>query len=393
VYSRHASYYLRAEGEEVEGMSRDAENIRGAWDWALRQGRSELLHSLIHPFSRYFNRTARFHDGLEFFLHSEKMLLESGSDQTALLGKVLLQQGWFYYRLGQHPAAIKQTEQGLTLLRPLDEPVELWFGLNTLGAVANREGEHARSRVYFAEAYRKVASREGLAGRSLNNLAIAEYRLGHYRRAERYFDRALTIYRRLGMNESIMISLMNLAGLALQTKRPHDAVKLLQDSLHIARSHHNLRMSMQILSNLIEAHLQLGEFAPAIEVGQEAHKLTEETHYEVIRAEVLVKLGRAFLGQGDGPLARLHFVQGIKVLWALHLTAPLLQALTFLAQLEVQQGHPEQATRLLTLVKHHPESMSEDRSAAEKGLKSLAKQPQSQKVELDQVVGDILGES
>jgi len=117
-------------------------------------------------------------------------------------------------------------------------------------------------------------------------------------------------------------------------------------------------------------------------------------------AEFLVGLGQAMLALGEAQQARERFRQGLEAAMKAARLPTAVRALVGLACLSAEEGEPERAVELLSLVLHHPATRQIERDRAQHLLAELASKLPSdvftaavargQARELEEVAAEIL---
>jgi predicted Ser/Thr protein kinase len=183
----------------------------------------------------------------------------------------------------QLQAQIEKEESGLpTSLRTLQAALlehDAYFGrnnfetanvLNSLGIAYQANGDIDKADAAFRDSWavhvaiKNVRSAGALL--TLGNWATVAYRKNELDRAEKLLTRASTVRRELyGPSAALAAMQANLGKIILRAKRPDDALLQLQPALAMSRQYtgDHSTLTIAIMQSLVEARLQLKQFAPA----------------------------------------------------------------------------------------------------------------------------------
>jgi predicted ATPase/DNA-binding SARP family transcriptional activator len=167
THARHSAYYLSflAECEErlrgadqraaAEEITRQVDNVRAAWFWALAHGDVERVdRALASCFSYYVARNS-YQEGDELF--SLAVTAVSNQPASALSysrvnARARIRHGAFRYFLGDYAVAVQNLESGLVAARELGLQDDVAYAHMTLGLVARWRGDAATARQRLGEA-------------------------------------------------------------------------------------------------------------------------------------------------------------------------------------------------------------------------------------------------
>ena len=166
----HSAYYLKfvhsleqpltgpnqlsARAEFVANM----ENVRPAWEYAVRHDQIELIRGSINSFWNFFETHTWFHEGLATFgLAADEIERSCGGvskmDATHLILYEYLRccQGWCYLHVGKSEEARPMLIEGVDTLRSMGAYDELNRSLHYLGVIYWQAGEYPKALELFNE--------------------------------------------------------------------------------------------------------------------------------------------------------------------------------------------------------------------------------------------------
>jgi predicted ATPase len=221
--SRHGAYVFRlfeqldddrpsGTSGPVERRRLDAEldNLRAAWRWAAEEAPHHLQRSLAIMW-RYFITQPRCAEGLAMASDALTRIEVGVPGGRGARAAVLLLHAACSWWMGDFDAMAPHVEEGLALMRELDDPAGIEFGLVARGAHAWRTGAFTESKRSFEEALAMARRLDHRVSRNLQNLAHAERTLGNYGRARALFEEAIARNRRDGRIDYLAGDLANLA--------------------------------------------------------------------------------------------------------------------------------------------------------------------------------------
>ncbi len=185
--------------------------------------------------------------------------------------------------LGDYKLALEYLEQSLALRRKLPDQVELAKVLNNLAAMCQHLGLYHRALAAYEETLPlkqqalQANPTDATLKSSLANSLVSVGRLyrvlGKYPLALQHTTRGLQIYRELD-NKPLVASALNEQGYAhFEMGEPKQALACFQQALTHVNAASEPRA--QLLNNLGQVYLQLGQFPEALEACQESLRLRE----------------------------------------------------------------------------------------------------------------------
>lgn len=356
VQGRHADAYLGSLiakddalwGANPQGALADLtsewENVKAAWDYALRLGKLKPLRRAIRPMTRFLDFKGHFQWGVEMFDRAARILAsDPASDEvralmTAVKAHFLMRQANYEEALrtakaalikvgngdacldeGADAAAMARLVMGTvyrhtrayaeaedTLLEALEIARSrrlLWLEtevLRTLGAVRWRLSDYVAANAHYQAALgldRELGDRRG-EGWSLNGLGLIAENQGHFGRAIDLYEEALVLVKDMGdlWGESIVLG--NLGYIYARVGDVVRAREYYRQDLSICRSLGDRRGESWTQGYLgLLAH-QEGRYRVSLLHGRRALALAREIDHDPLIASALHAVGHAYAGLG-----------------------------------------------------------------------------------------------
>ncbi|MGD2148380.1 MAG: GAF domain-containing protein, partial [Anaerolineae bacterium] len=245
---------------------------------------------------------------LERALHLSQQLGHQGGEARALyyIGRCVS-------RAGKREEVLAYLEPALALFRQLGDREWEGLALNLLGIVAS---DVAAQRAYYerALALAELTADRTLHFRLVNNLALTYWRLGLYRRACDYGERAVTVAREMQSPRALAYALESLSRPTLALGEAEHAKQWLEEGLDVARASGDRPLEAGHWGTLGMTALARGRPAEALDLLQRAADLAGEVELLGDKATVLAWQGAAHLAQGQADEARACTAQAVKLL-------------------------------------------------------------------------------
>lgn len=420
---RHSNYYLdvlhrqhaeligRNQLKILNEIEADLENIRSAWNWAVRQGKGEAIENALESIYQFYWTRSRFQEGLEAFSRAVQGLRRSATQTQfsfeATMAKLRTRQFKFYHALGRNEEAREGLQENLATIERMGDRKEIAFCFSVLGNVASGLGDFASAKQWYQDSlktieevgdqidmayalyqlgsvgeelgefveakrvlqqslalYRTLEHQAGIA-QALDKLGMVTFALGEYSESEGYYHESVMIFRNLGDQ---LGSALSLGGLGLVAwgmgGKLEEAKKHLEQSLAICReTGHQFQTAIR-LALLAHVVNDLGAYRDAQQYCEEALAISKDIHYISTLSWALNGLGVAAYGQGDILTARTHLQAALKT--AANSQVDTLMFLTYWATLLIKETSilsetplsgkeaRERAVEILTLVIDYP---------------------------------------
>jgi predicted ATPase/transcriptional regulator with XRE-family HTH domain len=380
---RHATYYLvlwrdreiqlkgKGQREALRELTAEIDNFRAAWEWAVAQSRFATLYESLLAFLLLYDVRGWYAEGMERIESIVQALRGTPDQHQDVLGLALSLQGWFYFRRGQLKEARERFDQGLMILRPLDDPIALADVLSLSGPLLTSLGETVTALEH---------GKEGLAiARARADIWRVAYALmmqggnllasGRYDEAYASAQEALTHFRALGDTRLMVVTLNTLGFAAMQLSRYLEAHRYLQESLTLMTISTPIEDPWNVgtaYGNLGIVELAQGNPSEAQVLLQKSVPLFAELGMPGDMAFYLTYLGEAAAALGAADEAERHWLDAVRIAQQAQALPTLLANLIRLAELQAERGDIPRAYRWAVLVSRHPASGQDSRKRAEK---------------------------
>jgi predicted ATPase/transcriptional regulator with XRE-family HTH domain len=377
---RHSEFYLgllrhreaalkgSAQREALRELTDEIDNVRAAWDWALRQGQLASLEKGLRCLGWLYEMRGWFAEGyqqLELVVEACRAMPED-EDRQRVLGRALAQQGLILFRQGQFERAQSLCQESLDILRPFGDPALLLDALVFSGVIMFLTGAAAGAHARLVECLdcARAAGEPWFAAYALFNMGYITMQWGRQEHGYEQMLTALAQWRALGDPRSTALGLNYISPIAIRLGRYDEAQAYLQDSLALCTE-------VGDRWGVGTAYRHLGLLALARGEPVQARALIRTsldtfagfiTGWDVVRS--LVYLGDALAAAGDWAEARRTFRDALREAVEARATPLALDAIMGLAALHARDGETECALGAATVVLNHVASTQEARERA-----------------------------
>lgn len=301
---------------------------------------------------------------------------------------------------GELAAAQRSGRQALRLATALADPRAASAAHQVLGVLALHRGDHPRAHEHMAAAVRWAADEHdpGRRGVAYANLALASQLDGRREEAIRGYRDASNAFQDAGDVLREARTATNL-GLALFDQgRLHEARRVWESGLALAKRTGNRRDARSITGNLGMLHAALGDLDAADDFDAHALRAARADGDARSVAAALVRRAQVARRRDDAAAAAALAREAIDVAWRSDETASVLDALKVLADAWAHEGHGARALGLYRYVRDHPATPAAVRAQActacdarEAEATARAKLPFADASNLDALVARIVG--
>lgn len=418
AHMHHAHYYMHYLGQhyaDLQGrrqvvalneIDQEIGNIRTAWHWSVQQVDTTLINVALDALYTFYQLRGRQREGADVFAQATKILRNTPGCDPLVLTRLLARQGASYRFIGRLEEAQTLLQESVVLARKQRQYSELAFSLCQLGASLP---DHSSARQYWEESL-ALAERVNdlmLVAEALNWLAFAHYQAGRTDEAVQMLERSLGTRRTLQDEHGLANILANLGVVYMHQGQYDQAQDLLNEAVQIHRKHNNLRGQANIYTNLGSIALSRQDYVNARQFGEKALVYHQEIGDQRGQGLVLGNLGEAALCEKDYDRASDLCEQSIALFTAMGLPittfqrlrgfidlaqnryqaawqafkqtlqedpAPslVLDVLTGMATILIQQGQPRKAVALLAFAHGHQAGGQNVRDQANAQLAALS---------------------
>lgn len=366
---RHCDYYLSllrdrekdlkgaAQQETIRELTDEIDNLRGAWDWAVKREKFVPLGQALRTFGVLCDIRGWLREGIE---QGEPLVraLRHGPDsqeRRMVLGQALAYQSLLHFRQGQHDRVKTLLEESLGLLRPIGDPGLLLDALIFYGIVMFLGGDLDRAQSLLDEglACARAAGDSWFAALALINQGIVANMRGRYTEAYEQMRASLDTWRELGDQRFTAFALNFLSPVAIRLGRPQDAQAYLQESLALSARLGDRWGTGTAYCNMGLVALAQNDIAESLSRLRQAVDLFTQLdmRWDVVRS--LTYLGEATAAAQDWSEARRIFLDALRLGMELQATPLALDALIGLAHVQSEADQAEQAMELSVRVEGH----------------------------------------
>ena len=410
VETEHGEYFfsllaeqgglLRSE-QEKEGLDRleeELENLKVAWQWAIRQDNVEVLKQ-VNTLVLFFENRGRYQEGTALFRLATDSLNEDEPQHHEALGAVLVEQAWLNYRLSHYDEAHQLCNSGIKILTSSNEHQSLLSGFNTLGSIELKVGNYDEAKQHY-EKVLAIAQTNNLTKRIptyLSNLAAAEGALGNYQEAKIHLEKALNLQRQKENRFDSVLTLNNLAKVHLALGNPQKAVALLEEALPLAKQAGLENRLPLLLLNLATASHESANYDRARLLCVESLEHLQTRGDTSMEAAVHIALGRAELALGDHESAEENLRSSLRLAWSIKAIPKVLKGLLYLAESKINLDEVDAARSWLRFVINHPTTEQSDRVRAEQLINMIGQHEAEKRPTeiylMDQRLHDLINEA
>jgi predicted ATPase/transcriptional regulator with XRE-family HTH domain len=376
--ARHSDYFLgflqereagltgKAQKTTLDEIQAEIENVRAAWNWAVRQGQVEAIDRAMDSLYHFYLRRGHYQEGEDAFRRAVEHLQQtpelcSPRPEEMLFGKLfmkaLARQGAFCRELGHYDLASELLQNSLGLARRWAVQAEVAFSLNLLGDIVWEQGDYLAAESLYLESLaisqavgdqfsmsealwrlgwlnattkgsyptaqsylqqsldllRETGNQAGIA-LVLDKLGYVTFHLGEYPESEQYYGESLALFKEIGdrLGTAMAVGGLGLVAWGYGGTRLNEAKRFFEESLDICReighqSHIQIRLSL-----LGHVSNSLGSYEEAHRYFQEAWDLAKQLGKKAEVWWIVAGLGEAALGLGNFPEARHYLLEALE---------------------------------------------------------------------------------
>lgn len=328
VRDKHTTYYcqwLHRQNNVLKGAQQQSaleeidiagDNVRAAWDWAVRRKQWSLLAAGLESLAYFYWWRGRLNHGVAIgkrlvsaITHNQSIpvwLTQSNKDATTslLLASTLSWLGLFAHQTGQAEWATQLLDDSIAMLDTLDSTPDVQavhaFAILQTGYNQSTH-DHKLAHVAFKKClqlYESLGDRSGKAA-ALYALGRTEGRLGAFPQAKQLLIQSQHIFHELGDQRGLADVASLLCRIAIFTGQLDEAVSLGQESVSIVES---MGLRLELKKGVLALAVQLrGEVAAGAAMQQQSFEA--ELRRGIRYALLVVRTAMGHLLNGDYVLA------------------------------------------------------------------------------------------
>ena len=379
LHTRRTDVNSRRQREALLEIRVELENIRVAWQWAIKRVRVNDIQKANYPFFLFFNAQGRYVEGINDFEKTIQALEGATEDEQkeATLAALQCALAWLTIRLGRLAQAKSLLERSLFIFDRLQIDPQPGMGtdpLTVLATLANTMGDYAE------------AARQGEAARQRNeargdkiNLTLALYALtnaaysqGQYEAARDYAQQAYDLTQE-SQNQWFMAYVLNEMGTVARALADYAQARQHFQACYAIREAFEDPEGMALaLSQLGKVAILQENCAEAAHLFEQSLSLYQEINDHGGQAIAHHGLGQAALFLGHHATAQTQFRQALHIAVEIQIAPLMLSLLIGISDLLFQSGQATHGLEVLTLAAHHPASEDETKIQAQQRLAHYA---------------------
>lgn len=387
---RHSEYYLRfasayerklksaSQQAAVREMALEFDNLRTAWDWAIRGGKFETIGSAVHALGWYFEVAGLIYDGIDQLELIVQALIDKPRDHqmNKVLGSTLMQQGLLFFRSGQFIRATERYQEAIAILRSVNEQGLLADALIFSGTILHLSGDYIESKKLITEglSYAQVTNDAWFIAYGIYNLGHVDSLMGEYDKGYKQMQEGLALWRTLGDPHSISLGLNFLVETQIKLGRCEEAITAMRESIALCERTKNrwgmgtayryLGLATLAAGRCVEAQ---GYFQKSLQIFGEYFK-----GWDIARS--LIYLGDAVIMLGDLKEAEKNYLQALRLAVDEKSIPVMSDAVVGLARLSFHYSRVEKAYQLALFVLDQAASTQEANATSRQLIAKIEKQ-------------------
>lgn len=378
--SRHAKHFAGLTGRRehefhgeqdrlaLQWMLREADNIRLAWDWGVRQADAALLEPFIESFLYFFDIQGRYRDCLDLIRDAVHALQSMNRQPGASLGlgRVIALRAAFRFRLGEFESAREDAEKALALLESHRPHRDVGHARLYLGAAWYGQGDLSRAvqwSLAAVAAYQEAGHAWGI-GAALDNAGYVEFLRGNDAEAETHLKRSLDVARRTGSRYLLTGVYDHLAVLTAGQGRFVEAMAFVEQCRQILDEMDRPYIVASLSLSLSQIAMQAGDLDSAENHIGRALRVARDTGNQFDLVHFLLQLGAVTVARGDYAAALAAYQEAAAVGQEIHAESLMVDVVAGLADRAWVMSRRTIATTLFRFVQSHPSASQETISRA-----------------------------
>jgi predicted ATPase/DNA-binding XRE family transcriptional regulator len=349
----------------LAAMDAEMDNVRLAWNWMGAQRQIGNLQKSLNCLWRFYAIRSRLREGASLFRQAAEALrtVEEGEEAQELehslvLAQLLARQGYFYLGLGWRDEARAMLQDSLTLIRACTDQARLAETLAILGFEKYWLGAFEEATQYSQESLslNRALEKPFWTVFCLVTLAYISLAQEAYEEAYSFAQDSLALCRDfLGEPHGTAVSLIVLSAIANRLGQYAEAKRWAQEGLQISKTIRD-RWGMALnLRRLGVANLESGEVERAgTLLRQSVSHFKEVGDHPTPMATTLIDLGVAARVSGAYAEARQVLLEALQTATETKTSTVVLNALTELATIEMEEGAGERALELVLQCRQDP---------------------------------------
>ena len=357
--------------EAITAIGTELENIRAAWQYAVREKKLGHIKKMARPLGIFCNFQSRYAEGLKAYenLVGQLTALPETEESGLVLADVLMAKSWLQLRFGHLDdleAAMRQSEEIYRRLNREPAAGYITDPAIILSFAALIRGDYAAAGD-LAEQARQTGKRldhpfdHEFACYLLAQVALAQ---GQVDTAQDYAQKAHQIGQAAGDRWFLAYVLNTLGDISCATQQYSQAQQHYQAAFDIRREFNDAEGMALALNHLGQVALRQATYSQAHNFFEQSLTLYQEINDTGGLATLYHHLGSTALALGDFDAARHNFCRALRLAADIHYQPVILTTLVSIGELLCRTQQPQRGIGLFTLVEHQTAVNEETRSRA-----------------------------
>jgi serine/threonine protein kinase/tetratricopeptide (TPR) repeat protein len=398
THDQHSAYYAnflskiesellsRNQKKALENVESELENVRSAWQWAVKHGKYEHLEIALGALDNVYDTMSLFREGEATFRQAAEELVRQGVlTEDLLLWRIRLRQSSMGGRLGDFKHNHEQAQTSLLVFKHWHAKAEIALTYRNLGYTAMMLGDYAESRQYgelgvevsqelndpwmlvmnkmnlgyviylsgeyekSRDIYRECMSQADANGipfamaYSRNNLGEILHAMGEEREAKALFEEGYALFKEIGNRRGMAFTVNNLGNVAHAMGDYEGARRYNQQSYDLVHEIGDRRGMADALNRLGGVAYSLGEFQQAEQYHQKALAISREIGERRGMANALIQSGQALSAYGKYDAAEAVYKQALAIRQEMGNPSEIADALQLVGLIKTLNGNYDEA--------------------------------------------------
>lgn len=375
LVQRQAAVRGEGQGEILAEVEVELDNLRAAWDWALRQKLAAAIVGMIEIMPYYYQIRSRYREGATAYEGAIQAFDTDNAtpeEKTALL-LALVFLGWLRIRLGEFGAAERALRRCQALYAELDLPPLPGYGTDPetpLSLIYSMRGNLEEALTLIGQAQQSNTQYGHRLNLQLTHYVLCGIKLkqGLYAEARSYAQAAFAMAEAIG-DRWFMANCLLEVGQVEEALGDDDAAQHYFQTSYTLRAALADRGGMAVaLNHLGQIALRQRRFTQAQELYEQSRAICAEINDRGGLAAALEGLGIVATAQGEFDTARRHFYEALKLAVQIQLASLIFSLFVNIGTLFLRIKQEARGLALLTIARDHPASTPTLRNQAAQQL-------------------------
>lgn len=386
AHCAHYADFLYRREEDLRGgrqlgasneIAEELDNIRAAWEYAIKQGNSQALSRMTNTYSLFCQFRGRYQEAYHAYQNAIKCLaaLKPTSEVDLALGMLYSALAWMYVRMGQLDNAEATFQQAEAAFKRVGIAPPQGYGYGGDPALGRAVTALVRGNYSEAERLAKQAGNTSETAQNTSGLIIAWRTLAEaylrqekYDAAHQYASKAYQLCEETGDRWFMAYCLTTLGEVALEMQSYAAAKKHFESAYLLRQEIHDPEGMALALAYLGDIALQYQSLDEALQHYDESRSLYQQISDPGGLARALCGLSRTHLSLGEYQAASETCRKALQLAVTIQYIPVLVQLLMIAGELCYETQKQSAGLEMLTLVAHHALSSHRSKKAVQQFL-------------------------